>query len=261
MNTASIEINCDMGEGYGRWRFAPDEEFMPYVSAANIACGFHAGDPRIMRRTVRAAIAQGLQIGAHVALPDLMGFGRRRMAVSAEELQDYTLYQIGALKAFVEAEGSSLSHVKPHGVMYVMSLEDAELAEAVIAAVAEIDSALLLYSFDKRHAELAGRFGIRLVQEGFADLAYDDAGNLIIEREKQAWDPALVSSRAIRLVREGKVTAESGRDLDILPESICLHGDAPNSVDVIRTVWQSLHNSGISVRPLTKTGNASVEPG
>lgn len=261
MSTASIEINCDMGEGYGRWRFAPDEEFMPYISAANIACGFHAGDPRIMRRTARAAIEQGLQIGAHVALPDLMGFGRRRMAVSADELQDYTLYQIGALKAFVEAEGSKLSHVKPHGVMYVMSLEDAELAEAVIAAVAEVDNTLLLYSFDKRHSELAARYGVRLVQEGFVDLAYDDAGNLIIEREKQAWDPSLVSSRAIRLVREGKVATASGRDLDISPESICLHGDAPNSVEVIRTVRQSLRDAGIAVRPLTDTGSVPAEPG
>jgi 5-oxoprolinase (ATP-hydrolysing) subunit A len=260
MNRA-IEINCDMGEGYGRWRFAPDEEFMPYVSAANIACGFHAGDPRIIRRTVQAAVGQGLQIGAHVSLPDLLGFGRRRIAVSAEELQDYTLYQIGALKGFVEAEGSKLSHVKPHGVMYLMSLEDEELAEAVIAAVAEIDSSLPLYCFDKRHTELAARYGVRLVQEGFVDLGYDDSGNLMIEREKQAWDPALVSSRAIRLVREGKVATVSGRDLDISPESICLHGDAPNSVEVIRTVWQSLQDAGIKVRPLKEAGSVATEPG
>jgi UPF0271 protein len=253
MNPLAIEINCDMGEGYGRWSFAPDEQFMPYVNAANIACGFHAGDPRIMRRTVRGAIKHGLQLGAHVALPDLLGFGRRRMAVSAEELRDYTVYQIGALKAFVEAEGSTLSHVKPHGVMYVMSLEDSELAEAVVAAVADVDSELLLYSFDKRHEDMASRYGVRLVQEGFVDLAYSETGSLIIEQEKQAWDPELVSARAVRLVQEGKVASAGGVDVELTPESICLHGDAPNSADVIRTVRERLVEAGVIVRAVTET--------
>jgi UPF0271 protein len=250
MSTATIDINCDLGEGYGRWRFAPDEEFMPYISTANIACGFHAGDPRIMRESVRMALDHGLQIGAHVALPDLLGFGRRRMAVSPEELRDYTVYQVGALKAFVEARGHRLGHVKPHGVMYVMSAEDAELGEAVIAAVAEIDPGMLLYSLDERHAPIAERYGVTLVREGFVDLAYDGAGNLLIERVKEAWDPELVAARAIRFVREGKVETTAGTDLVFQPPSICLHGDAPNSVEVIRTVRQRLDGAEIAVRCL-----------
>lgn len=256
MRRATVDINCDLGEGFGRWQFAPDEEFMPHISTANIACGFHAGDPRLMRETVRLALDYGLQLGAHVALPDLLGFGRRRLAVTPEELRDYTVYQVGALRAFVEAQGHRLGHVKPHGVMYTMSAEDPELGEAVIAAVAEIDPTMLLYSLDERHAPIAARYGVAVVREGFVDLAYDGEGDLIIERVKQAWDPELVAARAIRFVREGKVETTEGTDLEFTPRSICLHGDAPNSVKVISTVRKRLDEAGIAVGSLAQDSPA-----
>lgn len=245
-----IELNCDMGEGYGRWKFAPDEELMPYISTANIACGFHAGDPRIMRETVRSAIAHGLQIGAHVALPDIIGFGRRRMAITPAEMRDNTLYQIGALKAFVEAEGGRLAHVKPHGVMYVMLQDDPELAEAAIQAVAEVDTGLLFYALNDKNVPIAEANGLTLVPEAFVDLHYDRDGNLIIERVKEAWDPELVASRAVRLVREGVVAANDGTDIAVANRTICLHGDAPNSVEELRTVRARLEEGGIRVAPL-----------
>lgn len=252
MSDLSVDLNVDMGEGFGRWSFVPDAQFMPHISSANIACGFHAGDPRIMRETVSAALDYGLQIGAHVALPDLLGFGRRRMAVSPQELRDYTVYQVGALQAFVQARGHRLGHVKPHGVMYVMMAEDAELAEAVIAAVAEIDPNMLLYSLDERHQGLADGYGVTIIREGFVDLAYDGRGNLVIERIKQAWDPELVAERAVRFVREERIATSDGSDLCFRPKTLCLHGDAPNSVEVIQTVRRRLDEHEIAVRPLVE---------
>ncbi|MFT4218987.1 MAG: 5-oxoprolinase subunit PxpA [Microbacterium sp.] len=245
-----VELNCDMGEGYGRWKFAPDEELMPYISTANIACGFHAGDPRIMRDTVRNAVRLGLQIGAHVALPDIIGFGRRRIAITPEEMRDNTVYQIGAIKAFVESEGGTLAHVKPHGVMYVMAQDDPALGEAVVQAVADVDKSMLLYALNDKNAPIATSYGVTLVPEGFVDLHYDREGNLLIERVKQAWDPHLVADRAIRLVREGVVAANDGADVSVNGQTICLHGDAPNSVEVLRTVRARLEEDGIRVAPL-----------
>ncbi len=251
MNTpVTVELNCDMGEGYGRWKFAPDEELMPYISTANIACGFHAGDPRIMRDTVRKAVELGLQIGAHVALPDIIGFGRRRIAITPEEMRDNTVYQIGALKAFVEAEGGTLANVKPHGVMYVMAQDDEALGEAVVQAVADVDPALPLYALNDKNAGIAREYGVTIVPEGFVDLHYDRAGNLLIERVKEAWDPEFVAARAVRLVREGVVAANDGTDVAVNRQTICLHGDAPNSVDVLRTVRRRLEEDGIAVAPL-----------
>lgn len=251
MNVRSaIELNCDMGEGYGRWQFAPDEELMPFISTANIACGFHAGDPRIMRDTVRKAVDLGLQIGAHVSLPDIIGFGRRRIDMSPAEMRDNTVYQIGALKAFVEAEGGKLAHVKPHGVMYVMAQEDPALGEAIVQAVAEVDRTLLLYALNSKNAPIAKNYGVELVPEAFVDLHYDRDGNLLIERAKESWDPELVAARAIRLVREGVVASKEGPDIPVERRTICLHGDAPNSVEVLRTVRARLEDAGIDVRAL-----------
>ena len=246
----TVELNCDMGEGYGRWKFAPDEELMPHISTANIACGFHAGDPRIMRDTVRKAVELGLQIGAHVSLPDIIGFGRRRMAITPEEMRDNTVYQIGALKAFVESEGGRLAHVKPHGVMYVMAQDDEALGEAVVQAVADVDADLLLYALNGKNAPIARAHGVTLVPEAFVDLHYDRDGELLIERVKESWDPELVAARAIRLVREGVVAANDGTDIDVNRQTICLHGDAANSVEVLRTVRTRLEEDGIRIASL-----------
>lgn len=253
MTHHTIEINCDLGEGYGRWAFAPDEQFMPHITTANIACGFHAGDPRIMRDTVAMAMEHGLQIGAHVSLPDIVGFGRRRFALTPEEMRDNTIYQIGALKAFVEARGGTLAHVKPHGVMYAMIQDTADYADAVTTAIAEVDKSLLFYALDATHAALAASKGITLVPEGFVDLHYDAAGGLMIERVKQAWDPEDVAARAIRLVTRHEVVANDGTVLPLERGTICLHGDAPNSTEVISTVRHRLDEAGIETRALAGT--------
>ena len=246
----AIDINVDMGESFGRWRLGDDASLMPYISSANVACGFHAGDPGVMRSTVACAVEHNLQIGAHVALPDLLGFGRRAMKISPEDLTDYCTYQVGALGAFVAAEGGELSHVKPHGALYAMCAQDGELAEAVARSIAEVDPQLVLLALRDDHAAAVARHGVRLVTESFVDLDYDPDGNLVIEAVKQPWDPEKVAERAIRVARERKVAKTDGSDLEVDSPTICLHGDAPNALDVARTVKEHLDGEGIAVKPL-----------
>ncbi len=248
----AMDVNVDMGESFGRWNLGDDASLMPHISSANIACGFHAGDPGAMRRTVAAAVEHGLQIGAHVALPDLLGFGRRTMSVSPGDLTDYCTYQIGALAAFVAAEGGRLAHVKPHGALYAMCARDAELAEAVARSIAEVDPELVILALRDDHAAAVERHGVRLVTEAFVDLDYDADGNLLIEAVKQAWDPEEVAERAVRVARERKVPTTGGADLEVDSLTICLHGDAPNAVDVARAVKQRLDGERIAVKPLAE---------
>jgi 5-oxoprolinase (ATP-hydrolysing) subunit A len=248
----AIDVNVDMGESFGRWSLGDDAALMPYISSANVACGFHAGDPGAMRRTVAAAVEHRLQIGAHVALPDLLGFGRRAMKIAAADLTDYCTYQIGALAAFAAAEGGRLAHVKPHGALYAMCAQDAELAEAVARSIAEVDPGLVLLALRDDHAAAIERHGVRLVTESFVDLDYDADGNLVIEAVKQAWDPGEVAERAVRVARERKVTKTDGADLEVDSPTICLHGDAPNAVEVARAVKERLDREGIAVRPLAE---------
>jgi 5-oxoprolinase (ATP-hydrolysing) subunit A len=248
----AIDVNVDMGESFGRWSLGDDASLMPHISSANIACGFHAGDPGVMRRTVAAALEHDLQIGAHVALPDLLGFGRRTMKVSPTDLTDYCTYQIGALAAFVAAEGGRLAHVKPHGALYAMCAQDADLAEAVARSIAEVDTELLLLALRDEHAAAAERHGIRLVTESFVDLDYDADGNLLIEAVKQAREPEQVAERAVRVARERKVPTTVGTDIEVDSPTICLHGDGPNALDVARAVKERLDREGIAVKPLAE---------
>jgi 5-oxoprolinase (ATP-hydrolysing) subunit A len=249
---SAIDVNVDMGESFGRWNLGDDASLMPHISSANIACGFHAGDPGAMRRTVAAAVEHELQIGAHVALPDLLGFGRRTMKVSPADLTDYCTYQIGALAAFVAAEGGRLAHVKPHGALYAMCAQDAELAEAVARSIAEVDPQLVLLALRDDHAAVVERHGVRLITEAFVDLDYDPDGNLLIEAVKQASDPEKVAERAVRVARDRKVPTTAGTDLDVDSPTICLHGDAPNALDVARAVKERLDREGIAVKPLAE---------
>jgi UPF0271 protein len=245
-----LDINVDMGESFGRWSLGDDAGIMPFISSASIACGFHAGDPATMRRTVQSAITHGVQIGAHVALPDLLGFGRRRMAISADDVRDYTTYQIGALWSFVKAEGGELGHVKPHGALYAMCSSDPELAEAVARAIAEVDSELVLLLLNRDVASAVESHGVRLVNEAFPDLEYNPDGSLMIEAVKQAWDPERVARRALRLVDEHVIDAVDGSDVQTDAPTICIHGDGPNAVEVARTVKQELERAGVQIQPL-----------
>jgi 5-oxoprolinase (ATP-hydrolysing) subunit A len=246
----TVDVNVDMGESFGRWQLGDDAGIMPFISSASIACGFHAGDPGTMRRTVRAAIDEGVQIGAHVALPDLLGFGRRAMAVSPGELRDYATYQIGALSAFVRAEGGTLAHVKPHGALYAMCSSDAELAGALARAIADVDRDLLLLLLTTDVAPAVEPLGVRLISEAFVDLDYRPDGTLVIEAVKRAWEPERVAERAVRVATEGRIDTVDGSELAVEAPTICIHGDAPNAVEIARTVKRRLHEAGVEVAPL-----------
>jgi UPF0271 protein len=248
--TFAVDLNADMGESFGRWTLGDDARLMPFLTSANIACGFHGGDPHVMRRTVALAVEHGVGVGAHVALPDLIGFGRRRMAVSPDELRDYVLYQAGALKAYAEAAGARLQHVKPHGSLYAMVQDDEGLAGAVADAVAELGGGVILLLAGTTVAEAAAAAGVPFVPEGYVDLDYAGDGSLVIERVKQLRDPGATAERAVRLVTEGRVRTLDGADLALEARSICIHGDAPNAPEIAGAVRQALEEAGVELRPL-----------
>lgn len=247
---AKIDINADMGESYGRWTLGNDAELMPFLSSANIACGYHGGDPHVMRNTVRLARKHGVAIGAHVSFPDLIGFGRRRMDISPQELKDYVTYQVGALQAFAAAEGAAVEHVKPHGMLYVMCSRDETYAAAMAETVKELDGRLILLLTGELWAAAAKRVGVPFVMEGYVDLDYDAQGQLILERAKKARDPEGVASRAVTLANEGKVPVRDGGWLPLAARSICVHGDADNAPAIARTVRERLVKGGVEVVPL-----------
>ena len=246
------DLNADMGESFGRWALGDDDALMPFLTSANVACGFHGGDPHVMRRTVHKAIEHGVGIGAHVGLPDLLGFGRRSMAVSADEVRDYVLYQTGALAAFASAAGGRLQHVKPHGALYTMVRDDQELAQGVAEAVAEAGDGVILLLAGETAAAAATAAGVPFVPEGYVDLDYADDGSLVLERVKQVRDPATMGRRAARLVTEGMVTTLAGTDLALEARSICVHGDAPNAPEVARAVRGALEEAGVELSPLSE---------
>ncbi len=246
---ASIDINGDAGESYGRWTLGDDAAFLPHVSSVNIACGFHGGDPATMRQTVRIAKAASIAIGAHPSFPDLMGFGRRMMTIAPDEMVDYMLYQLGALTAIARSEGMTIAHVKPHGAFYKACSIDMALSKALGAAIAAYDPQMFLVLLAGPGADAAEAAGARVAREAFIDLDYDDGG-LIIERVAKLRDPKTVAERAIRVVREGKLAKIDGRDMDVSVSTLCLHGDRANSAEVARVVKETLAASGIAVRPL-----------
>ena len=245
-----IDINADAGESFGRWSLGSDETFLPHVSSVNVACGFHAGDPVTMRRTVQIAKQHGLGVGAHPGLPDLLGFGRRTMSMEPDELVDAVLFQIGALAAIAATEGIALAHVKPHGALYKMLSLDAKLSAAVGAAIARLDRNLFLLLLAGAGADAAEAAGARVVREAFVDLDYDGDGGLIVERVATPRDPDAVAERAVLLVREGRLTTTAGTDMTLSVKTICLHGDRPNSSLVASTVKRTLEANGITIAPL-----------
>jgi 5-oxoprolinase (ATP-hydrolysing) subunit A len=248
--TTSLDLNSDMGESFGRWSLGNDAELMEVITSANIACGWHGGDPAVMRQSVELAVAKGVGIGAHVGLPDLLGFGRRRMQVTPDEIYDYTLYQAGALRAFAEAAGGRLQHVKPHGAFYTMSAADPALATALVRAVKALGDDVVLYGMGEIEPGLAEDAGVGYVREGYVDLNYDQNGGLVIERHKGAWDPEEVARRAVRLATESTIGTVEGGTLPLSAHSICIHGDAPNSGEIARRVRQRLEEAGVEIAPI-----------
>ncbi len=245
-----MDLNSDMGESFGRWSLGNDAELMDVVTSANIACGWHGGDPKVMRETVALAVAKGVGIGAHVGLPDLLGFGRRRMQVTPDEIYDYALYQAGALRAFAEAAGGRLHHVKPHGAFYVMAAADEALSAALCRAVTALGDGVLLFGMGDLQPGVAEAEGVAYVREGYIDLDYDQHGNLVIERTKGARDPEEVAARAVRVATERTVGTVEGGSLPMAVRTLCIHGDAPNSGEVARRVRQRLEEAGVEIAPI-----------
>jgi UPF0271 protein len=245
MGVMKIDINVDMGESFGLYTLGNDEGFMPYISSANVACGFHAGDPTVMRRTVALAKTHGVQVGAHPGLPDRQGFGRREMKVTLEEIHDDLIYQIGALKAFVEAAGLQLHHVKPHGSLYGMAARSEDVARAICQAILDVDKNLYFYFMRKGLAgPVAEKMGVRVVYELYGDLDYDGDGNLVITRKHEAHRPDHVAAKVLKMVNDGKVRTTEGTEISIQGTSVCMHSDTPNSVDIVKMVRTELEKAG-----------------
>ena len=232
-------INCDMGEAFGLYQMGDDEALMPLISVANVACGFHASDFNHMRKTVKLAKAHGVKVGAHPSLPDLQGFGRREMKMPRDELANCIIYQVGALKGFLEAEDVALNHIKPHGALYGMAARNEAVAEAICDA-ADIFKTPLMGMIGTQHEVVYKARGHAFIAEYYADLEYNDDGSLIITREHKAFDPDEVASRCLRAMTEGKTRSINGRDVAVRADSICVHSDTPNAVDVARAVRDAL---------------------
>ncbi|NGQ93668.1 LamB/YcsF family protein [Brevibacillus sp. SYP-B805] len=246
-----VDINCDLGESFGAYRIGNDEEVLPLITSANIACGFHAGDPGTMRRTVHLALAQGVAIGAHPGLPDLIGFGRRNMEISPQEAYDMVVYQIGALDAFVRAQGGRMQHVKPHGALYNMAAKDDKLAEAIAEAVYKVSPDLILFGLSGSALIRAGeKIGLRTASEVFADRTYQQDGSLTPRHAPDALidDPVTAARQVLRMVREGKVMSRQGVDVPITAETICIHGDGPHALQFARRIRELLETAGVAVR-------------
>ena len=249
-STRYIDLNCDMGESYGRWTLGNDEEVMPNLTSANLACGFHAGDPHIMRKSVALALRYGVAIGAHPGLPDLMGFGRRAMTITPQELKDYIHYQIGALSAFACAAGTTLQHVKPHGIQYTMFERNLDLARACAEAVQELDQNLILMTMaDTRFDAEARKSGIRVAGEGFADRPYTREKELVWPRVVIT-DPERAADQAVLMAKEGKVRTVDGDLVDVNVQTICVHGDTPGAEKIVAAVKKLLEQEGLTVRSL-----------
>jgi UPF0271 protein len=248
-----IDLNCDLGESYGAWSMGEDAAVLAHVSSANIACGFHAGDPDTMRRTVRLAAAHGVAIGAHPSLPDLQGFGRREMAVSADEAHALTLYQIGALSAFAKSSGTRLSHVKPHGALYNMAARDPALAAAIAAAVAEFDGSLILVGLAGSALPEAGRAaGLAVAAEAFCDRRYRSDGSLTPRREAGAviHDVDTAVAQGLSIALHGEALAADGSRVTISADTLCIHGDKPDAAAFACRLRAALADAGVDVRAL-----------
>ncbi len=234
-----LAINCDMGEGFGLYKCGDDAGIMPYITLANVACGFHASDPVVMRNTVRLAKRHGVKVGAHPSLPDLQGFGRREMKMEPEEITAGIIYQVGALKGFLDAEGMALNHVKPHGALYGMAARDEAVANAV-ADAAKVFGVPLMGMARTKHEEVYLRRGIGFLAEFYVDLDYDESGRLIITREHAAVDPKAAAERTLRAIREGKVRSLQGTDIPMRADCICVHSDTPGAVAVAKAVREAI---------------------
>jgi 5-oxoprolinase (ATP-hydrolysing) subunit A len=248
-----IDINCDMGESFGAYKLGTDEEILKYITSANIACGFHAGDPATMRKTVRLALEHEVGIGVHPGLPDLAGFGRRNIDISPQEAYEMVVYQIGSLWGFVKAEGGTVQHVKPHGALYNMAAVNRELSEAIAEAVFKVNPELILFGLAGSELVSAGeKIGLRTASEVFADRTYQQDRTLTSRKLPHAviTDDDAAVAQVIRMAKEGKVMTQQDVDVDIKADTVCIHGDGAHALSFAKKIGQTLEDSGISVRKI-----------
>lgn len=250
-----IDINSDLGESFGHFKIGYDKEIMPYITSANIACGFHAGDPDVMAHTVELAKKNGVAVGVHPGFPDLMGFGRRKMNLSQKELRNLTLYQLGSLEAFAKASEISLQHVKPHGALYNMAMNNAYYAEAIIEALQNFNSELVLFTLSNSiMAGMASKAGLRVACEAFVDRAYNSDSNLLPRNHEGAVIVNLKHAveRAVKIVKEREITTIDGKRLKLdRVETICVHGDTLNAVEIAKSLRRTLSAADVEVTPVS----------
>lgn len=252
--TWTIDLNCDMGESFGAWKMGNDSEVLPYVTSANIACGFHAGDPATMRLTVKNALQHKVALGAHPGLPDLVGFGRRAMAVSPQEVYDMVVVQVGAMAAVAASQGARLNHVKAHGALYNMAASQPDIAAAIAAAVRDVDNRLILFALaNSAQAQAAQDAGLTVAQEVFADRSYQANGLLTPRTQEGAMitDVEQATAQVLQMVREGTVTALDGTQVSLNADTLCLHGDQPGAVQFARHILSALEHAGVKIAPRT----------
>ena len=248
-----VDLNCDLGEDFGRWEIPLDPQIMRYITSANIACGFHAGSPSVMRRTVRAAAASRVGVGAHPGLPDLVGFGRRAMDISPSEARDDMVYQLGSLIAFARAEGVRVTHVKPHGALYNQAAKDPRLAEALVEGIKEVDPDLIVVALSGSNLYSASKAaGLPAASEVFADRAYNADGTLVPRSKPGAviHEVEKAAEQVVTLVTRGVVVAVDGTEVPIVADTICLHGDGPDALGFARTIRRALEDAGVRVAPM-----------
>jgi UPF0271 protein len=248
-----IDMNSDVGESFGVYKLGLDEEVIPHITSANIACGFHGGDPGVMRKTISLAKQYGVEVGAHPGFPDLIGFGRRNVDATLEEIQDDVIYQMGALQAFAISQGLRLQHVKPHGALYNMAVANHRIWEATAEAVAKVDREVILVVLASSRREplqeIGRRYGLRIAFEAFPDRAYRSDGSLVPRREKGAviHDHEIVAKRALKMALEGKVIAIDGTEIELKADTLCVHGDNPAAVQMVKKIREGLKAAGVEV--------------
>ena len=249
-----VDLNSDLGESFGRYKLGEQHEILKYVTSANVACGFHAGDPTVMRETVKLAIENGVKIGAHPGLPDLNGFGRRDMNITPQEGYDMVVYQIGALQSFLTIYNETMQHVKPHGALYQMASKNNKLAEAIAQAVYDISPSLVLFGLADSELTRAGeKIGLRTAHEVFADRTYQSDGSLTSRSQADALitDQVLSAKQVVKMVKEGKVTSQQSTEVSLQADTICIHGDGENALDFARYITESLKNNEINVTSIS----------
>ncbi|HSI79134.1 MAG TPA: 5-oxoprolinase subunit PxpA [Solirubrobacterales bacterium] len=251
----TMDVNCDLGESFGNWRLGADQELLPRITTASLACGFHGGDPVTMRRTARAAVDHGVAVGSHPGLPDLLGFGRRAMAVSPEDLHAYIVYQSGALEAFLRPHGRALNHVKPHGALYPMLNRDEELAVATVDAMYEVMERPVLYwpagSEERALLRISRARGVRIVREFYPDSRYGPDGETVVERERGPVTADAAEEALRRFLESGEVETTGGGPISLEAESVCVHGDGPMAAAIVARVIEVLEELGRPLLPAT----------